>query len=79
MFLRKNMVCKLKKTIYNLKQSPRIEFDKFNRITAKLGFYKCYSDISVFIRRSSYDIIILAVYVDDILLIESDVDGIEKS
>ena len=36
-----NMVCKLKKTTYGLKQSPRVWFDKFNCIIAEVGFQKC--------------------------------------
>jgi len=73
------MVCKLKKAIYDLKQSLRAWFDKFNYIISELGFQKCYYDHSVFIRRTYSAIVILDVYVDGILLTESDVNGIKKA
>ena len=59
--------------------SPRAWFYNFNHIISEVGFHKCYSNHSVFIHRSSYYIMILIVYVDDILLTESDIDGIEKA
>ena len=45
----------------------------------KCGFHKCYFDHPVFIYRTSSGTGILVVYVDDILLIESDIDGIKKA
>ncbi|KAL0339675.1 UNVERIFIED_CONTAM: Retrovirus-related Pol polyprotein from transposon RE1 [Sesamum radiatum] len=59
-----HMVCKLKKAIFGLKQSPRAWFDKFNRITGEFGFSRC-QDL-----RTS--IVVLAIYVDDILITGSD-------
>ena len=74
-----NMVCKLKKTINGLKQSLRALFDKFNHIITEVGFQKCYSDHSVFIHKTSCGTVTFAVYVDDILLSRSNVDGIKKA
>ena len=62
------MICKLKKAIYDLKQSPRALFDKFSRIIYEVDFQKCYSNRLVFIRKSSSGTVILVTYVDDILL-----------
>ena len=44
-----------------------------------MGFQKCYSNHSIFIRKTSSGTVILAVYVDDILLTGSDVLGIVKA
>ena len=66
----KNMVGKFKKAIYGLDQSSQTWFDKFSSIISEVGFQKCYSDHSAFVRRSSSGITILVVYVDDILLSE---------
>ena len=44
-----------------------------------MGFQKCYSEYSVFIHKTSSDTVILSIYVDNILLIVSDVDAIEKT
>ena len=71
-------MCKFKKAIYSLKESTRAWFDKFSHIIAEVRFQKCYSDYFVFFHKTSSDIVILVVYIDDILLTENDVDGIEK-
>jgi len=60
------MVCKLKNVIYDLKQSLQVLFDKFRCIISKVGFQKCYSHHSIFIRGTS-GTVLLTVYVDDIL------------
>ena len=44
-----------------------------------MGFEKCYSEYSVFIHKTSSGTVILSIYVDNILLIVSDVDAIEKT
>ena len=51
--------------VYSLKQSPQVWFEKFSRVIS--------------IHSSSFSSsVILATYVDDIMLTWSDVDGIEK-
>ena len=40
-----NKVCRLKKAIYGLKQSPRAWFEKFNITISDIGFHQCQSDI----------------------------------
>ena len=71
-----NMVCKLKKVIYGLKQSHRASFEKFN---PKVGFHRCAVNYSVFIKRSNSGNVILAVYVDDILITNNDTSGIAET
>ena len=70
-------VCKLKKAIYGLKQSPRAWFDKFSQVASSYGLKQTSSDHSVFVRQCDKGIIILAVYVDDIIITGSDHEGIE--
>jgi len=67
-----NTVCRLKKVIYGLKQSPRAWFEKFSMVISGIKFARCHSDHSVFVRRTKFGSIILTVYVDDILLTRSD-------
>ena len=71
-------MCKFKKAIYDLKQSPRARFNKFKCAISKEASWKFYSDPSVFIYKISSGAVIFAIYVDEILLTRSDVDGIEK-
>ncbi|KAK4407439.1 Retrovirus-related Pol polyprotein from transposon RE1 [Sesamum angolense] len=76
---KQRMECKLKKAIYGLKQSPRAWFDKFSRIIGEFGFSRCQADHSVFVQTTKTGMVILAVYVDDILITGSDINGIEEA
>ena len=64
-----NKVCKLKKSLYGLKQSPRAWFDRFNKTVKKYGYSQCQADHTLFIKHSTKGkLAILIVYVDDIIL-----------
>jgi len=68
-------VCRHKKAIYGLKQSPRAWFEKFSLTISVIGFHQCHSDHSVFVQRIKSGIVVLNVYVD-ILLTGSDSAGL---
>jgi len=72
-------VCRLRKAIYELKQSPRAWFKKFSLTISGIGFRRCHSDHSVFVRCTRSGIVILAVYIDDILLTRSNSAGIVET
>ena len=72
-------VCKLNKAIYDLKQSPCVWFNKFNEIAIQFGFHRCNSDHSMFVRQRPIGCVILAIYVDDILITGSDRIDVDKS
>ena len=76
---REMQVCKLKKAIYDLKQSSCARFNKFSEIAIQFGFHRCNSDHSVFVRQRPAGCVILAVYVDDILVTGSDRVGVDES
>lgn len=61
-------VCLLSKSLYDLKQSSRIWFQKFSSILIEFGSYASQYDPSLFILHSQCHITILLVYVDDILI-----------
>ena len=69
-------VCRLQKSLYGLKQSPRAWFSKFGQAVEVFGMHKSKSDHSVFCKNSNYGIILLVVYVLDIAIIGSDSKGI---
>ena len=71
-------VCRLRKLLYGLKQSPHAWFDKFSQVVEKFGLQKSKFDHSVFYRNSNSGIILLVVYVDDIVITESDSTGISS-
>lgn len=71
-------VCKLKKSLYGLKQSPRAWFERFTQAMLKYGFKQSQGDHTLFIRHSSHGkLTALIVYVDDIVLTGDDVEEMQ--
>lgn len=66
---KENLVCKLKKSLYGLKQSPRIWYRKFNTYVLSLGFERSKSDHCVYYKYENGHIFIIVLYVDDTLFI----------
>ena len=66
--LDKNLVCRLHKSIYGLKQSPRAWYSKLSWELSKLGFTKSSADSCMFTKQSMNSTIIVLVYVDDIII-----------
>ena len=58
-------VCRLKKSLYGLKQAGRRWYQKLVEIMEKLGFKRCDVDQAVFYRRMGSTLIIVLVHVDD--------------
>src|SRR5436190_23765689 len=58
-------VCQLNKALYGLKQSSRVWYQTLYEFLSKHRFYKMNADYSVFLGQGG---IIVAVYVDDLLL-----------
>jgi Reverse transcriptase (RNA-dependent DNA polymerase) len=73
-----SLVCKLRKTIYGLKQSPRVWYAKLNSFLLKNNFVKSTADYSMFINHSGKSTTVILVYVDDIIIIGNDNDEIKK-
>ena len=71
-------VCRLRKSLYGLKQSPRAWFGKFSQAVEKFGLQKSKYDHFVFYWNSHSGIILLVVYVDDIVITGSDSTGISS-
>ena len=71
-------VCKLNKSIYGLKQSPRLWSEKLGAAMGELGFTKAYSDPSLYIYDRDNIKIIVPVFVDDITLASSSDDALDK-
>ncbi|XP_022883644.1 uncharacterized protein LOC111400457 [Olea europaea var. sylvestris] len=71
-------VCKMKKSLYGLKQFPRAWFDRFMKVVCQQGYKQAQSDHTMFIRHSGGKITILIVYVDDIVLTGDHYDEMER-
>ena len=70
---KENMVCKLKKSIYGLKQASRQWYLKFNDTITSYGCVENTVDRCIYMKVSGSMFIILVLYVDDILLATNNV------
>ena len=72
-------VCRLRKSLYGLKQASRQWYKKFESIMCEQGYMKTTSDHCVFVRKfSNDDFIILLLYVDDMLIVGKNVSMIDR-
>ena len=74
----KERVCRLRKSLYGLKQCPHAWFGKFIQAVKEFDMQKSKFGHSVFYGNSSSGIILLVVYVDDIIIAGSDSKGISS-
>ena len=65
--------CRLKKSIYGLKQASRQWYLKFDQTIRNFGFKENVEDNCVYAKFKNGKFIFLVLYVDDILLASSDV------
>ena len=72
-----HLVCKLKKSLYGLKQSPRCWNKAFCEYIETVGFCQSAADPCVFVRIVD-TLAIVAVYVDDLILISATSEGMEN-
>lgn len=70
---KEHMVCKLRKSIYGLKQASRQWYLKFDEIISDFGFVENKLDECIYLKVSGSKFIFLVLYVDDILLASSDI------
>ena len=68
---------KLKKALCRLKQAPRAWNCKLDDTLKSMGFIKSVSDISVYTSSSKEDKLLVGVYVDDLIITRSNIEGIE--
>ena len=74
-----DLVCRLRRSLYGLKQSPRAWFGRFSNVLKQFGMVRSEKDHFVFYRHyTQHKSIFLVVYVDDIVITGSDEDVIGK-
>ena len=70
-------VCKLKRSIYGLKQASRQWNIKFHHAVLKDGFKMMEENHCVYLKHSNNCFVILSLYVDDILLVGNNKEMID--
>ncbi|KAK4401030.1 Retrovirus-related Pol polyprotein from transposon TNT 1-94 [Sesamum angolense] len=67
-------VCRLVKSLYGLKQAPKQWHEKFDRTMLSNGFKINECDKCVYVKITQHSFIIVCLYVDDMLIMESNRD-----
>ena len=73
-----NKVCKLQRSIYGLVQASRSWNIRFDEMIKAFGFTQTYGEACVYKKVSGSSIAFLILYVDDILLIRSNVEFLKS-
>ena len=65
-------MCKLKKSLYGLKQTPRTWYGRIDSFLSNFGFTKSKADSNVYQKVEDGNPVILLLYVDDLFVIGMD-------
>ena len=76
---KERMGCRLKKSIYGLKQASRRWYLKFDETIRKFGFKENEEDNCIYAKFKNGKYIFLILYVDDILLASSDINLLQET
>lgn len=71
-----NKVYKLNKALYGLKQASWAWNEKLNKVLGDLKFIKCSKEASLYQKKQREHLLMVAVYVDDLLITGSSIDMI---
>ncbi len=61
-----NLVCRLKKALYDLKQTPRTWSDKIGQYFVTSGFQTSNANFSLYVKKTDHGIVVIIIYVDDL-------------
>lgn len=73
-----NLACKLHKSIYGLKQSPRAWHAKLSCALETLGFVRSSADSSLYVRLKNDDKLMVLIYVDDLIITGNNVVSVAQ-
>jgi hypothetical protein len=75
---KKELVCKLKRSLYGIKKSPRMWYQIFNIYILSLRFVRSKVDHYVYSKEEGDHFIYVVLHVDDVLLIGNNMDAINE-
>ena len=67
-----NLVCRLHKSIYGLKQSPRAWHAQLSAVLEDIGFTRSNADSSLFVKLTPKVKLMVLIYVDDLIIVGND-------
>ncbi|KAL2622662.1 hypothetical protein R1flu_002867 [Riccia fluitans] len=76
-----SLVCKLLKSLYGLKQTPRQWNKRFDDFMKSHDFTRSVEDPCMYLKRMSnevFGLVILVLYIDDMLIVAKDKSEVEK-
>jgi len=73
-----HLVCRLKKSLYGLKQAGRSWYEKIDSAFAELGLRKCGADHSIYCKVRAANKVYVALYVDDLIIATNSLDELRK-
>jgi hypothetical protein len=74
---KESLVCKLQRSLYGLKQSPRAWNQKLDAELKELGFMRSEADHSLYIHFHEHDLVFVIVYVDDMLILSNSIPQVQ--
>ena len=76
---RKKLICKLQKSLYGLKQSPRQRYKRFDKFIIGCAYTRSlYEPCVYFLQLPSGEYIYLLLYVDDVLIVSTNRSSIDN-
>lgn len=73
-----HQVCKLKKSVYVLRQAPRCWFSKLTAALHQCGFVQSYADYSLFTYAANDVFLYVLIYVNNLLITSTSLFSIDK-
>ncbi|KAJ0392071.1 hypothetical protein ATCC90586_011078 [Pythium insidiosum] len=71
-------VCRLKRSLYGLKQASAVWHRTITEIFKQLGFGPCVSDPCIFVKHVDGEFVYISLYVDDLLIAAKDVNLVQE-
>lgn len=71
-------MCKLQKSLYELKEASRNWYHKFTTALLAIGFCQYEADHSLFLFHQKTSLIVVLIYMDDVIVIGTDLEHIVK-